>query len=72
MAAANFKNKAAFAFLREICKRFKDKYSTEEIEEAKDFDMSATFSDTYKAQMVRVASCRTSSTTTKLATTRTH
>lgn len=44
MAAANFKNKVAFAFLQEIKKKFREKYSNEEIMGAKDYDMSAGFS----------------------------
>jgi hypothetical protein len=65
MAASNFKNKTAFAFLQEIRKRFRDKYSAEQIEAAKDFDMNATFSDIYKSQMVLISTRRTSSTATK-------
>lgn len=52
MATANFKNKVAFSFLQEINKKFREKYSKEEIQSARDFDMSAGFSDIYKSQIV--------------------
>lgn len=44
MAASNFKNKIAFAFLQEIKKKFREKYTIQEIMAAKDYDMSAGFS----------------------------
>lgn len=52
MAAVNFKNKVAFAFLQEIKKKFTSKYSQEEIMGAKDYDMSTGFSEIYKNQIV--------------------
>jgi hypothetical protein len=55
MAAVNFKNKVAFAFLQEIKKKFTSKYSQEEIMAAKDYDMSTGFSEIYKNQIVMVS-----------------
>jgi hypothetical protein len=43
MAVSAFKSKLAFAFLQDIKKKFKDKYSIEEIMQAKSYDMSAGF-----------------------------
>ena len=71
MANATFKNKVAFAFLQEIRKRFRERYSNEEILHAKDFDMSASFADTFKTQVVPLASRRCSSTATRARTRRT-
>lgn len=54
MAAVNFKNKVAFAFLQEIKKKFREKYSNEEIMAAKGHDMSSSFSEIYKNQIVPI------------------
>jgi uncharacterized protein with von Willebrand factor type A (vWA) domain len=54
MAASNFKNKVAFAFLQEIKKKFKEKYNMEDIKLARAFDMSASFSEIYKNQIVNL------------------
>ncbi len=52
MAAVGMKNKAAFAFLQELKKKFRERYPVEDIKVAKDYDMSASFSDTYKSLIV--------------------
>jgi hypothetical protein len=52
MASSVMKNKLVFAFLQEIKKQFREKYTKEQIEEAKDYDMSAGFSEIYKNQIV--------------------
>jgi hypothetical protein len=52
MAAVGMKNKAAFAFLQELKKKFRERYPVEDIRVAKDYDMSASFSDTYKSLIV--------------------
>jgi hypothetical protein len=52
MASSAMKNKLVFAFLQEIKKQFREKYAKEQIEQAKDYDMSAGFSEIYKNQIV--------------------
>jgi len=46
------KLKICFGFLEEIKKRFREKYSNEEIMIAKTYDMSTSFAETFKNQMV--------------------
>lgn len=70
MAAVNFKNKVAFAFLQEIKKKFRDKYTPEEIAAAKDYDMNSSFSEIYKNQIVPMPSPRTSTTARRSRITR--
>lgn len=72
MAATGFRNKVAFAFLQEIKKKFKDKYSNEDIMAAKDYDMNASFSEIYKNQIVTpILSLRTTTTAPKSKITKT-
>ncbi len=52
MAGIDVKNKTAFAFLQDVKRRFKEKYTEEEILGAKDYDMSAGFSDVFKELIV--------------------
>ncbi len=54
MVSAAFKNKVAFAFLQEVKKKFREKYSNEEIMRANDYDMSAGFSEIYKNLIVLI------------------
>ena len=70
MAAVNFKNKVAFAFLQEIKKKFRDKYTPEEIAAAKDYDMNSSFSEIYKNQIVPMPSPRISTTARRSRITR--
>ncbi len=44
MAGTSFRNKSAFAFLQDVRKKFRERYSDEEILKARDYDMSAGFS----------------------------
>jgi hypothetical protein len=46
------KLKVCFGFLEEIKKRFREKYSNEEIMLARTYDMSTSFAETFKNQMV--------------------
>lgn len=52
LADSSLKLKTAFIFLQEIKKRFKEKYTAQEIGSANAYDMSATFTDIYKQQFV--------------------
>lgn len=54
MAVSSFKSKLAFAFLQDIKKKFKDKYSIEEIMQAKAYDLSAGFAEIFKNQIVNM------------------
>lgn len=53
MASTSLKNKTAFAFLQDVKKKFRDMYTSEQILDAKDYDMSAGFSTVYKDLIVR-------------------
>lgn len=55
MAGTNFRNKSAFAFLQDVRKKFRERYSDEEILKARDYDMSAGFSEIYKNLIVIVS-----------------
>ena len=55
MAGTNFRNKSAFAFLQDVRKKFRERYSDEEILKARDYDMSAGFSEIYKNLIVTVS-----------------
>jgi len=54
LAESSMKLKVCFGFLEEIKKRFREKYSNEEIVIAKTYDMSTSFAETFKNQMVTV------------------
>lgn len=54
LADSTLKIKSAVGFLEEIKKRFKEKYSAEEINSAGAFDMNISFSEIYKQQFVRI------------------
>ena len=54
MAGTSFRNKSAFAFLQDVRKKFRERYSDEEILKARDYDMSAGFSEIYKNLIVTV------------------
>ena len=58
MAESSMKLKICFGFLEEIKKRFKEKYSDEEILSAKTYDMSTSFADTFKNQLTYFNSTR--------------
>lgn len=51
MAAVAMENKAAFVFLQELRKKFRDRYPAEDIRVAKDYE-ACSFSDTYKSLIV--------------------
>lgn len=59
MAGVGFKNRIAFAYLQECRKMFRSKYTKEDIAYAKDYDMSASFSDTFKSLIVHIFIYRT-------------
>lgn len=52
LADNSLKIKTAFVFLEEIKKKFKEKYSQEEIATAFAFAMNSSFSEIYKQQFV--------------------
>ena len=58
LSDSGLKVRNAFAFLEELRKKFREKYSNEEIAVAKKYEFSASFSEIFQAQVVIVLRCR--------------
>ena len=52
MAGVGVRVRLGFGFLEEVREKFRGKYTLEEIMSARDYDMSAGFSETFKSLMV--------------------
>jgi hypothetical protein len=60
------KIKTAYVFLEEIRKRFKEKYSKDEIMSAFAHGMNSSFAEIYKQQFVTDFLCRLTTTATRI------